>query len=252
MSAAALDVTSVEPLDHDEAMALHEAELAVTLRFLRTLSDDDWGTTVPDCPAWDVRQMYLHVLGACEGAAMGQMVHQMTAAMRRRRTEGGPLEANLSAVQVADRAHLSPAQLLERLAAVAPRVIRQRRRMPSAVRRGVRMQVDGPVVERWRLGYLVDIIYLRDLWMHRIDACRAIGRAPELGAAHDGRIVADVVVEWARRHGQPFALELTGDAGGSFAGGCAGEEITMDAVEFCRVLSGRGPADGLLTTIVPF
>ena len=32
----------------------------------------------------------------------------------------------------------------------------------------------------------------------------------ELTAGHDGRLVADVVTEWARRHGQPFTLTLTG------------------------------------------
>jgi len=32
---------------------------------------------------------------------------------------------------------------------------------------------------------------------------------------HDARIVADVVAEWAGRHGRPFTLHLTGPAGGS-------------------------------------
>lgn len=31
-----------------------------------------------------------------------------------------------------------------------------------------------------------------------------------------------------------------------------GEEITLDAVEFCRILSGRGDGNGLLTQAVPF
>ncbi|HAP75735.1 MAG TPA: hypothetical protein DCR14_06595, partial [Acidimicrobiaceae bacterium] len=75
--------------DHPTAMELQAAELAATLDLLRTLDDREWATKVPACPAWDVRQMYLHVLGACEGAAMREMMHQMTAAMRRRRKEGG-------------------------------------------------------------------------------------------------------------------------------------------------------------------
>jgi hypothetical protein len=97
------DVTTTSPLGHDEAMTLQAAELEITLEMLRTLTDEEWRTNVPDCPAWDLRTLYLHVLGACEGAAMPEMMHQMQAAMRRRRREGGPLEANLSAVQVADR-----------------------------------------------------------------------------------------------------------------------------------------------------
>jgi hypothetical protein len=73
-----------------------------------------------------------------------------------------------------------------------------------------------------------------------------------LTSEHDGRLIADVVADWARRHGQPFVLRLDGQAGGSFSSGHDGPEIWLDAVEFCRVLSGRGAAEGLLTTFVPF
>lgn len=246
------DTAAVGPLEHEDAMALQAAELQATLALLRDLTDDEWRMRVPDCPDWDVHSMYLHVLGACEGAAMGEGGRQMVAALRRRRREGGPLEANLSAVQVAARRDLSPTDLVVRLTVVAPLTVRRRTRMPGLVRSAVSMKVDGPVVERWKLGYLIDTIYLRDLWMHRVDACRALGREPQLTAAHDGRIVADVVAEWARRHGRPCALTLTGPAGGSFATGEGGPSIEMDAVDFCRVLSGRAPGEGLLATVVPF
>ncbi len=69
---------------------------------------------------------------------------------------------------------------------------------------------------------------------------------------HDGRIVADVVVEWAGRHGQPFRLTLTGPAGGRWTSGTGGEELELDAVEFCRITSGRGAGEGLLGVAVPF
>ena len=45
--------------------------------------------------------MYLHVLGACAGSAsMREGMHQMRVARKRRKRHGGPLEANLSAIQV--------------------------------------------------------------------------------------------------------------------------------------------------------
>lgn len=110
----------------------------------------------------------------------------------------------------------------------------------------------GGVKETWRLRYLFDVILTRDTWMHRIDVCRATGRQPVLTADHDGVIVAGVVAEWARRHGRPYRLKLDGTAGGDFAGGQGGEEIVMDAVEFCRILSGRGSGQGLLAQAVPF
>ena len=106
--------------------------------------------------------------------------------------------------------------------------------------------------ETWRMGYLLDVILTRDPWMHRVDIARATGRELELTPEHDGRIVADVVAEWARRHGKPFTLTLTGPAGGEYVSGENGEHITIDAVEFCRTLSGRATGTGLLTQEVPF
>jgi hypothetical protein len=123
------------------------------------------------------------------------------------------------------------------------------------VRNHAKLAVDGPVHETWRLGYLIDTIYLRDLWMHRVDVAHAVDQPPEFSATHDGRIVADVVAEWARRHGKPFALELSGPAGGAYFQGPDSQEaehLSVGAVEFCRTLAGRRSSTGLLTTIVPF
>ena len=64
--------------------------------------------------------------------------------------------------------------------------------------------------------------------------------------------MADVVGEWARRHGRPFTLELTGVAGGRFQVGADEDPLTLDAVQFCRTVGGRVAAPGLLATVVPF
>lgn len=45
--------------------------------------------------------------------------------------------------------------------------------------------------------------------MHRLDIAVATGTEPRLTAEHDGVIVADVVAEWADRHGKDFELTLT-------------------------------------------
>jgi uncharacterized protein (TIGR03083 family) len=256
MNTTAIDVATIPVLSHQEAMDLQAHELELTLTLLRSLDSAAWSATT-DCPAWDVRAMYQHVLGACEaGASMRENFHQLSAARARRKREGGPLEASLSAVQVTERSSLGGAEIVERLTAVAPKCVRGRTRTPGLMRNHAKMAIDGPVHEKWTLGYLVDTIYLRDLWMHRIDASRSVGRSLELTAAHDGRIVADVVAEWARRHGKPFMLVLTGPAGGTYSASQTGsgdvQPIEIDAVEFCRTLAGRGQADGLLTTIVPF
>lgn len=249
---SATDVTTIPSIAHREAMQLQDTELERALELLRTLDAAQWSAQT-SCPDWDVRKMWLHVLGACEaGASIRENVHQMRAGRKHSKDVGVPLEAGLSAVQVAERTSLTPAELIERLDRTRPKTINGRRRTPRPAR-AVKMAIDAPVVEKWTLGYLIDIIYLRDMWMHRIDTSRATGAKLELSAEHDGRIVADVVAEWARRHGQPFTLELTGPAGGTFNAGRRGAERTvMDAIDFCSVLSGRGEATGLLTTVVPF
>lgn len=245
------DVTRIPSIEHRDAMALQATELERALALLRTLNSDQWSTQT-NCPDWDVRRMWLHVLGACEaGASMRENMHQMRAGRRRRKDLGVSLEAALSGIQVAEREGLSPDEIIERLERVAPKTVKGRARTPRPMR-AMKIGIDAPVVEKWTLGYLIDIIYLRDAWMHRIDTARATGGDLALSAEHDGRIIADVVAEWARRHGQPFTLELTGVAGGVFRAGRGDEPTVIDAVEFCSLLAGRGKATGLLTTVVPF
>ena len=114
----------------------------------------------------------------------------------------------------------------------------------------------GGQTEHWTNGYLIYTILTRDPWMHRMDICRATGRAPVLTPDHDGVLVADVVEEWADRHDGPYQLHLTGTAGGSFSRGHGGPALTLDAVDFCRLLSGRHAPEStthdLLDVAVPF
>ena len=249
------DTTKLAPLTHDEAMERQAQEFERTIELLQSLDDSDWGAQT-DCPDWDVRRMYLHVLGAAQaGASIRENVHQMRLGFTHRKHHGGPLEAALSGLQVRERENLQPADVVAALAEVAPRTVRGRRRLPSVLRNHAKLTVDGPVHEKWTLGYLIDTIYLRDMWMHRVDATRAVDRELVVTPDHDGRIVADVVGEWARRHDRPFLLELRGPAGGTFAHDPESpfaEHLELDAVEFCRTLGGRTPATGLLSTVVPF
>ena len=148
---------------------------------------------------------------------------------------------------------MTPGAIISRLAAVAPKAVRARRRTPAPVRWAVRLKNDPPFdAERWRYGFLVDTVFTRDTWMHRLDISRATGRPMELTAGHDGRLVADVVTEWARRHSQPFTLTLTGTAGGEWCSGEAGEHLQLDALDFCWIVAARQPGSGLMATKVPF
>jgi uncharacterized protein (TIGR03083 family) len=249
MNTTATRVRDIEPLSRSDAMKLAADELDRFLDVLRSLAPADWQRPT-ECEPWDVRAMATHVLGATEShSSIRETIHQTRAY---RKANSGPMIDAMTALQIRDRADLSPDDIVARFERAAPRSVRSRRRMPAPLRR-MRMKVDPPFdAERWRLGYLMDVIYNRDCWTHRVDISRAIGRDPVLTQEHDGRIVADVVSEWARRHGRPFTLTLAGPAGGSYVAGDGGEQMELDAVEFCRILSGRAQGTGLLTTEVPF
>ena len=111
----------------------------------------------------------------------------------------------------------------------------------------------GPPLGTRPLGYLTDRIYTRDAWMHRIDLSRPTGRPLRLSPDHDGRLVSDLVGEWAVTHGQPYRLTLTGPASGSWQRGNCDADLDLDAVELGCTLAGRRPPDhDLLRHPVPF
>jgi uncharacterized protein (TIGR03083 family) len=239
-------------LQRDVAMRLAGTEYSRFVEQLRQLAPEDWSRPT-GCPDWDVHAMACHVLGLAEMAASPvETVRQMRAARR----AGGLFIDALTDLQFRKHEHRSPENLVELLAKVGPKAARGRQRTPAVMRhRSMGEQpVDetGSQTETWTLGYLLDIIMTRDTWMHRSDIAAATGREMTLSPAHDGILVADIAAEWATRHGQPCSLTLTGPAGGSWAFVTGGQPLQIDAVEFCRVISGRGAGEGLLATRVPF
>ncbi len=241
-------------LDHKTAMRLAAKEYTQFAEALAALAPSDWDKPT-DCPAWDVRQI------ACHNVGMAEMVAGIREGKRQQRiaaadsaAQGIPFVDAVTALQVRERDDWTPAQVLEGARSVAPRAGRGRRLTPFFIRRRpmpVPQLVNGQS-EMWSIGYMVDTILTRDPWMHRVDISRATGQPLVLTAEHDGAIVSNVVEEWAERHGLPYRLTLTGPAGGSWSRGSGGQVIEMDAVEFCRTLSGRNTGEGLLATEVPF
>ncbi len=240
-------------LDRTVAMRLAADEYDRAASVLERLQPEHWSAAT-DCPGWDVRAMAGHMLGMAQmSASVLEMARQQAAAGKRQKRDGGlPIDA-LTAIQVDRNAGLGVAELVEAMRRTGPKAARFRRRTPALVRSRTLPgdQGMGGPPEFWTFGYLIDTILTRDPFMHRVDIARATGVGLEPTAEHEGRIVDDVVREWADRHGQPFELELTGPAGGSWRTG-QGERITMDALEFCRVLSGRAAGTGLLSVKVPF
>ena len=244
----------VEPLTprlpRPTAMQLAATEYERVVGLLRSLGPEHWSAST-ECPGWDVRAMAAHMLGMVEMAAsVRDQMRQVRIARRR----GGLFIDELTALQVEEREGMTPVQIVEQYATRAPKAVAGRRRTPGFIRRRpmpVTQRVNGRD-EEWSIGFLLDTILTRDPWMHRIDIVRATGATHVLTSEHDGVIVADVVEEWAARHGQPCVLHLTGPAGGSWTVVGGGPAIELDAVEFCRAITGRAAGDGLLRTEVPF
>ena len=227
------------------------------LELLEQLQPEDWQART-ECPAWDVADMVGHLIGAAKGhASTRELVRQQVWAARHRRAHDGNRLDAMNALQVANHHHLTPPERIVALRAIAPAAVEGRMDLPGPLRR-VQLGMDpggstaAGMPPKITLGNLMDAILTRDVWLHRIDIARAVGRSLDVDPAVDGRIVADVVAEWAGRHDEPFELELTGPAGGRFRRGNGGQHIEMDAIEFARVLSGRAQGTGLLGIRVVF
>jgi hypothetical protein len=173
-----------------------------------------------------------HIVGAAEASSLPAQVRMLRAGRRVQHELGLPyLVDGSNEVQIRGQAHRSTPELVEALERAAAGQVRVRRTA------GWYMSLV-PAPSPVGIVSLRDLnvsVYNRDIWIHRVDICRATGRAVELSAEHDGRIVEDVVAEWA-----------------VYVQGTGGDKLRLDAVEFCRALSGRTPGTGLLATPVLF
>jgi uncharacterized protein (TIGR03083 family) len=240
-------LTQIRRIERAEAPALALAESNRFLDLLRSLRDDDWSKPT-DCTRWDTRGIAAHVLGWSETLSMRQMMRLQRLGKPVARELGGSLIDGMNEVLVRQRADIPPAELLARLEQALPRAVAARSSVPAPLRLLPMSTPEG----RINLGYLNDHIFTRDMWIHRVDITRATGARMELTADHDSRIVADVAADWGGRHRRPFALVLEGPAGGVYERGSGGEEHRLDAVAFCRIVSGRAEGTGLLATRVLF
>ncbi|HSJ36169.1 MAG TPA: maleylpyruvate isomerase family mycothiol-dependent enzyme [Acidimicrobiia bacterium] len=253
MTVTSIDTGTIPTIAHEEAFVLAREAYGRYASVLAEVADEQWSLPT-DCSEWTVRDMAGHMLGAMRSAAsFREFVSQQMEVARRGRRDGRPAVDHMTSIQVERVSDLSPRELVAETVASVEKAARGRHRLPAPLRRWASFPVVmGDIAERWTLGYLVDVILTRDTFMHRVDLTRALGTKMQVDAEHEGRIVADVVAEWARRHGRPFTLEVTGPAGGVFQAGGGSEPISVDAIEFCRAVSGRRPGQGLLATAVPF
>ena len=233
-----------------EARVLAETEFVRFAEVVASLTPEEWAMPT-DCTGWDVRKMVLHVLGSADAqASFLTFVHQVRRGLGlNKEIDSHHWVDGLNELQIRERDHLSNEDVLAQLEAVGPKAVEGRWRTPPPAR--YLPLPFGPPFGWVPLKYLLDVGFTRDVWCHRIDLHAAIGRPMQLTADHDGRLVADIVAEWAELYGHSFELVLEGPAGGKYTHGVGGERVEIDALDFIRTLSGRLDGSGVLSNAFP-
>lgn len=249
----AQSAAAIPRLRHAEAAQLGTKERERFLALLAELNGDDWEQPTA-CTLWDVKDIVAHQAG-------WQNVFSSFGGMRALLSKG-PLQPYLergmsqldaiNQLQVDRRADRSTAELIDEIRAYGPRSIAFRKRLPAPLR--MIPLPDGDSGGFILLGYLTDTILTRDMWMHRLDICRATGRAFVQTADHDGRLVALVVRDLGRKlkavlGGRTIVYHVTGASGGMWRFGpdaTPAATLTMDTLDFNLLASERMDADTFL------
>ena len=239
-------------------MRLTATENARLLAQLRSLDDEQWQAPT-DCAGWTVRDVAVHLIASAQAQANPlEFVRQVLAGRRLTAQIGGQHWVDgLNEAQLRARTRLDPGDAAGPLGArTAAAALKARRRMPAPVRALPLLPIGTGLGVH--IGWQPLALPVRHgLHPGRLDAPRSTSPGPpasrsELTPEHDGRIVADILAEWSRRHGQPYTLTLTGPGRrASSAPATGGEPQTVDAVEFARILSGRAEGPAILRHKLP-
>lgn len=226
-----------------EADQLAQAAYDQLQSLLRELRPQDWEQRT-ECAPWTVRDMVAHMAGAAQGHASLPIMLRQTIQGARHKGEfqGNSLDA-MNEIQIRSQAGRTGEQLSEMLIELAPRAIRGRRRRARWLGFApIPIDATGSTAgfpSRVSMGHLCAVVLTRDVWMHKFDIGRALRTEVPMDDT-DTRLVADVAAEWQRQHGHPVRLELSGPAGGRWQWG-EGDTLSLDAIDFCRVVAGRRP-----------
>lgn len=221
--------------DRHEAARLATAQHNAMLVLLRDLEDRDWDRPT-DCARWTVRDVVAHLVGALVESARLRTAIRHGVVAKRRHGDLSPLDG-LNEAQVDDRRGWPADRLIADFERFAPKAVAARRRTPPLIRRKklpTSMAPAGTTVAQ-----LFDVIYTRDVWMHRIDISRATSRAfvrDETDCQVVAQVIRDVDLAW---RAPTVRLELPGAGAWLLGAGEPVASVRTDAVEYCRFLSGR-------------
>lgn len=255
ISASSQEGTRIPALSHPEAMTIAAEEIKRFQALIESLHGEDWDQPTA-CSLWTVKDIVAHQAAHLRSfTSFGAFMSQANPIVMRSYLKNGMnmLDA-INQAQVDLRRSYTVEQLLGEIRDTTQPSLDGRDHIPAFMRLLV---LPLPGLDQPRsLGYLFDLIYTRDMWMHRIDICNAIGKQPLLDASHDGRIVALIVKDLAEKskrglQGRAALLQLTGAAGGSYQ---IGENATpqvaieTDVLTFAALTSGREKAAPILSS----
>ena len=251
--------SDIPPLSHEEAYRMGLVQVERFIELLESLQESDW-TLPTSCTLWDVREMAAHVAGAAEGYSSFKNFRRQFASRELKKYARKGLKGidATNQLQVDDRAAKTPAEIITELKSIAPRAYRNRYKLPWLLYKAPAYL---PGLGFVRVGYLTDLIYTRDMWMHILDICRATGRKMHLTPEHDGRMTALVMRDLYRGKrsllkGKNIVYRLTGEAGGTWSidphpQPASPVVLEMEATDFHLIASGRlSPEDALAHNLV--
>jgi uncharacterized protein (TIGR03083 family) len=163
-----IQASTIPRIKHDEAMAITEVENDRLGAVLADVTPEQW-TLPTDCTRWDVRAVVVHLVASAEAQASPAEMVKLTKA-------GPKLMAEIDGIYPVDgineaalraRTHLTPAELPALWRSVAGKALQARQRIPAPIRALPLLRLAPKV---WKpVGYLYDIGFTRDAWMHRVD-----------------------------------------------------------------------------------
>lgn len=241
-----IDAADIPAVSRHEAMAVAQEEYRRLLNLLESLNGRDWAQPTY-CTAWDVKALTAHLAGAVAGySSISAFLHQ-SVKNPYLRDSAEPIDG-INKLQVEERAGNTTVELVNEFRHCGPQAVKNRFRLPWLLRQ---IPLPLPPVGRKTVGYLMDVIYPRDQWMHRYDISAATGREMVVSEEHDGRILDLVLRDIAHKlqnglRGRCIELILTGSIHREYRLGEKPQPdcmVTLDVFAFHLLASGRIPPE---------
>jgi hypothetical protein len=142
--------------------------------------------------------------------------------------------------------------LIDELRKTGPKAVRNRKNLPGLLRL---IRIDAkPMPGKMSMGYMADVIYPRDQWMHRMDICRATGKTLVITPGHDDRLLDLVMLDMAKALAGECALKVnvTGALAASYRFGSdeLQAELDIDFLTLNRRASMRITVEEALQDVV--